>query len=363
MAEEDVRLEVEAVQAVYGNDCQLINTFPPHLTVHLKPRTADDSSQQFVEAAIGIKASTKYPEKPPHIYISDMKGMDDGRQTHLITSIQNRAIELSSCPMLVTLCEEAVDLLTNMNHPEGDCPLCLYPLVSDDRSRTSLPFMKLMSCYHCFHSDCMIRFWKWIHEKNETKALNQTLEIAPASVEIQRDDSSQGQVLHDCMSQLKGNCPVCRKVFNAKDIEHVLEYLATNSSILNQADALNDEEKAVLLSETEKKRKQKFDTILKLQQESKGLIEPRKDLAIMPGMFLPEPPPAAAEAKGEEFQDHACDRGSGLNGGISTKAATSKHKNSNRRRKGNSQGFRGNNSNAESSRKQWIMKPINASKQ
>lgn len=47
MAEEDdVRLEVEAVLAVYGGDCRVIREFPPHLAVHIRPRTADDSSQQ-----------------------------------------------------------------------------------------------------------------------------------------------------------------------------------------------------------------------------------------------------------------------------------------------------------------------------
>lgn len=44
--EEEVRLEVEAVQAVYGDDCRVILDYPPHLNVRIRPRTADDSSQQ-----------------------------------------------------------------------------------------------------------------------------------------------------------------------------------------------------------------------------------------------------------------------------------------------------------------------------
>lgn len=46
MAEEEVAIEVEAVQAVYGEDCLVLDHFPPHLHVHIKPRTADVSSQQ-----------------------------------------------------------------------------------------------------------------------------------------------------------------------------------------------------------------------------------------------------------------------------------------------------------------------------
>lgn len=44
--EGEVVAEVEAVQAVYGDDCVVIDSYPPHLRVHIKPRTADVSSQQ-----------------------------------------------------------------------------------------------------------------------------------------------------------------------------------------------------------------------------------------------------------------------------------------------------------------------------
>ncbi|KAL6536850.1 hypothetical protein OROHE_012434 [Orobanche hederae] len=57
MAEEEVRVEMEAVEAVYSDDCHVIEAYPPHLLVHLKPRTADVSSQQFVEVTIGMRAS------------------------------------------------------------------------------------------------------------------------------------------------------------------------------------------------------------------------------------------------------------------------------------------------------------------
>lgn len=46
MAEEEVLIEVEAVLAMYGDDCVILESFPPHLHLHIKPRTADISSQQ-----------------------------------------------------------------------------------------------------------------------------------------------------------------------------------------------------------------------------------------------------------------------------------------------------------------------------
>ncbi|KAL8556324.1 hypothetical protein ACS0TY_003946 [Phlomoides rotata] len=56
MAEEEVMAEVETVQAVYGDDCKVVGAYPPHFHLHLMPRTADVTSQQFVEATIGIRA-------------------------------------------------------------------------------------------------------------------------------------------------------------------------------------------------------------------------------------------------------------------------------------------------------------------
>jgi len=37
--------------------------------------------------------------------------------------------------------KEAVEKLSAMNHPDGDCPLCLFPLVPEDQQSESLPFM------------------------------------------------------------------------------------------------------------------------------------------------------------------------------------------------------------------------------
>lgn len=45
-AEAEALAEVEAVQAVYGDDCVVMDSYPPHLHVHIKPRTADVTSQQ-----------------------------------------------------------------------------------------------------------------------------------------------------------------------------------------------------------------------------------------------------------------------------------------------------------------------------
>ncbi|XP_051130485.1 uncharacterized protein LOC127250981 [Andrographis paniculata] len=275
MAEEEaIAAEVEAVKAVYGEDCRVIEAFPPHLCVHLKPRTAEVSSQQFVEATIGIHAGSKYPEVPPDITIIDSKGLDEQRQKHLIARIQDKASELASCLMLVALCEEAVERLSTMNHPEGDCPLCLYPLLDENAENNSLPFMKLMSCFHCFHCNCIIRWWNWTKMQNGKESSHSSSSI--------QDRIDTRKVVEGST----GKCPVCRKVFLKKDIKHVLGLVENFTHLDFSGININED---VLQSDSEKIRKQKFDAILKLQQENNGLIEPKKEEVLQPGMFLPQP--------------------------------------------------------------------------
>ncbi|CAI0445980.1 unnamed protein product [Linum tenue] len=103
--EEEILLEVEAVQAVYGDDCAVLDSFPPHLHLHMKPRTADISSQQVPNPLNRLFTAVKYPEEPPGISIIESKGLDERRQNELLTSIKDKAQELTSCLMLVALCE------------------------------------------------------------------------------------------------------------------------------------------------------------------------------------------------------------------------------------------------------------------
>ncbi|TXG62507.1 hypothetical protein EZV62_009501 [Acer yangbiense] len=280
--EEEVTMELEAVQAVYEDDCVVIESYPPHIHLHIKPRTADDSSQQFVEAVIGIRAGPKYPKEPPHVNLIESKGLDEQRQKHLISSIQDKACELSSCLMLVALCEESVEKLSVMNHPDGDCPLCLYSMFPKDKHEEILPFMKLMSCFHCFHSECIIRWWNWLQSEKETNADNSTTTVHP--IREMRND------MHGATEEDMGSCPVCRKVFQAKDIEHVLNLVGNHSSQMgSDVTEVDDSEKLLLQSDSELVRREKFEAILKLQQEISGLIEPKRELLVLPGMFLPQP--------------------------------------------------------------------------
>ncbi|RZC48127.1 hypothetical protein C5167_041068 [Papaver somniferum] len=281
--EEEVLFEVEAVESVYEKDCSVLQRYPPHLNIHIKPRTAEDSSQQFVEAVLCLQAGPKYPEEPPQIDIKESKGLDEERKVRLLNILREKSQELCSCLMLVALCEEAVEALTNMNHPDGDCPLCLNTLRKDDTEGDFLPFMKLMSCFHCFHSECIIRWWKWLQEQKETNP-------DASSVSSSQSRNLESSDSHRTVNLNPGLCPVCRMVFQTKDIEHVLDLVGTNLSQMNFTGAEIEYEKEVLQSEAENARRKKFEAVLKLQEENSGLIEPKRTEVLRPGMFLPEPP-------------------------------------------------------------------------
>jgi hypothetical protein len=76
-AEEEVRLELEAVVAVCGDDCRVLRDLPPHLVVHVRPRTADDSSQQVPYLAsssprplILFLAGHPHSVRPPILFLA-----------------------------------------------------------------------------------------------------------------------------------------------------------------------------------------------------------------------------------------------------------------------------------------------------
>ncbi|KAI5391224.1 hypothetical protein KIW84_076171 [Lathyrus oleraceus] len=206
--EQVIAEEVEAMKSVYENDCTILNSIPPHFHLSLKPRIADVSSHQFVEIVLEVHATPQYPKEPPSVAIVDCKGLDQHRQKHLLNHIQTKANELSPGLMLVALCEEAVEKLSDMNHPDGDCPLCLFPLVTEEHQSETLPFMKLMSCFHCFHSECIIRWWNWLESSKQTgssKSDNATARRNRAVVLAGGGHSANGAVAQGSQSEGDSN--------------------------------------------------------------------------------------------------------------------------------------------------------------
>ncbi|XP_062198352.1 uncharacterized protein LOC133901073, partial [Phragmites australis] len=319
----------------------------------------DDSSQQFVELFLEIKAYLEYLKEPPHIYAVESKGLDENRQAYLISSIKNKAQELSNYPMLVTLCEEAGEILSNMNHPTGDCPLCLYPLVGEDKDGSALPFMELMSCYHCFHSDCIMRWWEWLQQGDANPKECYTAVTTGEGLDLSSSDK------HYNVNQHKGFCPVCREVFDEKDIEHVRDLLGANTSRLASLTIdLGEEEKELLHSELEMNRKKNFESLVNLQQERNGLIKPKNDLAIQHGMYVSLPPsvPATVAGDNDPCEDTTTSTSETEQRSQTNNTSSNKHKNSGHRRRNQANASR-RQPHSQASRQQWQMKGADTSHQ
>uniref|UniRef100_A0A803NEL7 Uncharacterized protein n=1 Tax=Chenopodium quinoa TaxID=63459 RepID=A0A803NEL7_CHEQI len=176
MAEEDeVTMEVEAAEAVYGDDCIVLNRFPPHLRLHIKPQ---------------------------------------------------------------------------------------------DKHSDAQPFMKLMSCFHCFTE------------------------------------------LRKMMGDSTGNCPVCRKVFLAKDIEHISWEDTVTLAVLFLISYVT---LAMFMRKSSWRKssnviwrpveRQKFETILELQQQHGGLIEPPKDNVLFSRLSLQDLVSEDAEVMNEQTSE------------------------------------------------------------
>lgn len=59
-------------------------------------------------------------------------------------------------------------------------------------------------------------------------------------------------------------------------------------------------EDPVLQSESENMRRERFEAILKTQEEKGGLVQPKKNISVVPGMYLPPPPPPASSSSNQE---------------------------------------------------------------
>jgi E3 ubiquitin-protein ligase RNF25 len=82
-------------------------------------------------------------------------GLSDVREHHMCEQLERRAGEVAGEMMMGDLCEVLLDLLTEANHPDGDCCFCLFPLdhargSPGGQSANDADVLKL-PCFHAFH--------------------------------------------------------------------------------------------------------------------------------------------------------------------------------------------------------------------
>lgn len=118
---------------------------------------------------------------------------------------------------------------------------------------------------------------------------------------------------------------------------------------------LGEDEKELLHYESENNRREKFASLFNLQQERNGLIEPKKDLAIQPGMYVSLPPSVPTTAEGDNVVDSSEDTTtstSEMEPRSLTNTTSTKHTNSGPRRRNRAHASR-RQPHGQPARQQW----------
>jgi hypothetical protein len=115
---EDVAVEIEALQATYGDDL----AFDKHMqqiSMTVLPQQDISKQQHYVQCQLLLTLSPEYPSKqPPSIQLQDVKGFVN-RQHQLQEQLAVDAVELTGELLLGHLFEAAKAWLTEQDWPEG----------------------------------------------------------------------------------------------------------------------------------------------------------------------------------------------------------------------------------------------------
>ena len=81
--------------------------------------------------------------------------MGDARVAQLLSTLRQAAEETAGEMALVQLAAAAQDAIDAANSPEGDCPICMFPLADsgsgDSSSSSGTGEAQKLPCFHCMH--------------------------------------------------------------------------------------------------------------------------------------------------------------------------------------------------------------------
>ena len=223
---------------------------------------------------------------------SYITGLLDHQVTHIAKTLQTEADHLAGELQLGHLYELTLDLLSDANHPNGDCAFCLQPLLqlntanntltndasSHSLSNTTTTISTTMydaqkvlgsavikiECYHCFHKSCFASWFNWMQQRLTERAAEiqeeyksmAHLQIEKEGIEVYGDTTSSNSssvvsVRHGTESTSKDDddddtregqtlaakrsvemfivrCPACREKVSFDSINHLSEDLVTH---------------------------------------------------------------------------------------------------------------------------------------
>lgn len=222
---EDVGVEVEALQATYGEELLLDEQ---HQQVSMVMMPAMESSQHFVQFQLLLSVTPQYPQELPGIELVDVKGFTN-RQDQLMHQLTTEASGLAGELLLGLLFESAKTWLAEHNHPEGPCIFCLEDMApaagsqsagstsgqdaNQDTQRMRLP------CFHAFHEACFADWWCWQQQAftEQQRALEEKTGATAAAALVQEAlPTKDGQ-------HFQLACPTCRQPFLLADLQQHMQ--------------------------------------------------------------------------------------------------------------------------------------------
>jgi E3 ubiquitin-protein ligase RNF25 len=154
-------------------------------------------------------------------------GLSDAQVAQVAASLRAEAGAMPGELVLGHLCETALDLLTELNAPEGSCAFCLDPLLPSPS-----PVLKL-ACFHCFHRPCFAAWWRWRQAQQAAREAQLREEYSfMAEEKLEEEGIRQEEV---ALPGAGGggaprrlyvvHCPACRAPVPPADLAHALPQL------------------------------------------------------------------------------------------------------------------------------------------
>jgi E3 ubiquitin-protein ligase RNF25 len=225
---EELSIEVEALGHLYGDEAFSISSEGTltTLTIPLLPRQLDGEHEAYVTSVLKVQIDNQtYPTTAAMITLEETKGLTDAACIQLQAALQAEADNLVGEMVLGHLCELALDLLTDANHPTGNCIFCLNAILEGNSTTTgnlaSYQVLKL-PCFHCFHFPCFTAWYQWQQAAaaaaaSEVVAPGQPLPPAGQDVECENGWTAKN------VYTIK--CPSCRLEVPPNALRHALPQL------------------------------------------------------------------------------------------------------------------------------------------
>ena len=226
----------------------VLSRCPPSVRALLHPRGASSSASRFVRAELVLECSKEYPsagerrdagegEEKPLVAasLSAPKGLGDKRRASLLSRVRAALVEVSASGelcVLGSLIEAALEAITEVNAPEGDCAICLSSLLAPSPSPSSSSsggaegaaeggganengpadanrLVKLGECFHCLHLSCAARWWGATRRRRKKDKEKDEEGISSGDGNGQKEREGEREREEE---SLLLRCPQCREV-------------------------------------------------------------------------------------------------------------------------------------------------------